>query len=101
MATGWAIVEAIGSCFKSLSDPRRTRNRKHRLVDIAVGAVCGMAKRWTAALRVSVGRPEHRGEQTRSASEVVKGSIRDSGSRIPPPSLRGRMRLSAPLCTSA
>ena len=42
MATRWVNVEAIGSYFESLSDPRHTRNRKHRLVDIVVIAVCGM-----------------------------------------------------------
>jgi predicted transposase YbfD/YdcC len=42
MATNWVNVEAIGSYFESLSDPRHTRNRKHRLVDIVVIAVCGM-----------------------------------------------------------
>lgn len=42
MATKWVNVAAIGSHFESLSDPRHTRNRKHRLVDIVVIAVCGM-----------------------------------------------------------
>jgi predicted transposase YbfD/YdcC len=42
MATHWVNVESIGSYFESMSDPRHTRNRKHRLVDIAVIAVCGM-----------------------------------------------------------
>lgn len=42
MATKWVNVEAIGSYFESLSDPRHTRNRKHRLIDIVVIAVCGM-----------------------------------------------------------
>jgi predicted transposase YbfD/YdcC len=42
MATNWVNVEAIGSYFESLSDPRHTRNRKHRLVDIVGIAVCGM-----------------------------------------------------------
>jgi len=35
-------VEAIGSYFQSLSDPRHTRNRKHLLVDVVVIAVCGI-----------------------------------------------------------
>jgi predicted transposase YbfD/YdcC len=35
-------VGSIGSYFESLSDPRHIRNRKHRLVDIAVIAVCGI-----------------------------------------------------------
>src|SRR3954469_16166791 len=35
-------VGSIGSYFESLSDPRHMRNRKHRLVDIAVIAVCGI-----------------------------------------------------------
>jgi predicted transposase YbfD/YdcC len=42
MATPWVNVEAIGSYFESLSDPRHTRNRKHQLIDIVVIAVCGM-----------------------------------------------------------
>jgi DDE_Tnp_1-associated len=42
MATKWVNVEAIGSYFESLTDPRHTRNRKHLLIDIAVIAVCGM-----------------------------------------------------------
>jgi predicted transposase YbfD/YdcC len=35
-------VGSIASYFESLSDPRHTRNRKHKLVDIAVIAVCGI-----------------------------------------------------------
>jgi len=42
MAAKWVNVEAIGSYFESLTDPRHTRNRKHLLVDIVVIAVCGM-----------------------------------------------------------
>ena len=42
MATQWVNIESIGSYFESLSDPRHLRNRKHRLVDIVVIAVCGM-----------------------------------------------------------
>jgi predicted transposase YbfD/YdcC len=42
MATKWVNVEAIGSYFESLSDPRHTRNRKHLLVDVVVIAVCAM-----------------------------------------------------------
>ena len=42
MATRWVNVEAIGSYFESLSDPRHTRNRKHLLVDVVAIAVCGM-----------------------------------------------------------
>src|SRR5512143_1505069 len=42
MAAEWVSVEAIGSYFESLSDPRHTRNREHLLVDIVVIAVCGM-----------------------------------------------------------
>jgi predicted transposase YbfD/YdcC len=42
MAARWVNVEAIGSYFESLSDPRHTRNRKHLLVDIVVIAVCAM-----------------------------------------------------------
>jgi hypothetical protein len=41
MAAKWVHVEAIGSYFESLSDPRHPRNRKHLLVDIVVIAVCG------------------------------------------------------------
>jgi predicted transposase YbfD/YdcC len=42
MAAPWVNVESIGSYFESLSDPRHQRNRKHRLVDVVVIAVCGM-----------------------------------------------------------
>src|SRR5918994_4898464 len=42
MAARWVNVEAIGSYFQSLSDPRHARNRKHLLVDAVVIAVCGM-----------------------------------------------------------
>jgi predicted transposase YbfD/YdcC len=42
MATHWVNVEAIGSYFQSLSDPRHTRNRKHLLIDVVVIAVCGL-----------------------------------------------------------
>lgn len=42
MAEKWVNVEAIGSYFQSLSDPRHTRNRKHLLIDVVVIAVCGM-----------------------------------------------------------
>jgi len=42
MAAKLVNVEAIGSYFESLSDPRHTRNRKHLLVDIVVIAVCAM-----------------------------------------------------------
>ena len=42
MAAKLVNVEAIGSYFESLSDPRHTRNRKHLMVDIVVIAVCGM-----------------------------------------------------------
>src|SRR3954467_6999027 len=42
MAARRVNVEAIGSFFESLSDPRHPRNRKHLLVDIVVIAVCGM-----------------------------------------------------------
>jgi predicted transposase YbfD/YdcC len=42
MATKWVNVEAIGSFFESLSDPRHARNRKHLLTDVVVIAVCGM-----------------------------------------------------------
>src|SRR3954467_14953119 len=42
MAARRVNVEAIGSYFESLSDPRHTRNRKHLLTDIVVIAVCGM-----------------------------------------------------------
>lgn len=42
MATRLANIESIGSYFESLADPRHTRNRKHRLVDIVVIAVCGL-----------------------------------------------------------
>jgi predicted transposase YbfD/YdcC len=42
MATRVVNVESIGSYFESLSDPRQARNRKHRLVDVVVIAVCGL-----------------------------------------------------------
>lgn len=42
MTTKWVNIEAIGSYFQSLSDPRHTRNRKHLLVDVVVIAVCAM-----------------------------------------------------------
>jgi predicted transposase YbfD/YdcC len=42
MAAKWVSVEAIGSYFQSLSDPRHTRNRKHLLIDIVVIAVCAL-----------------------------------------------------------
>ena len=42
MAANWVNVESIGSYFESLCDPRHARNRKHRLVDVVVIAVCGM-----------------------------------------------------------
>jgi predicted transposase YbfD/YdcC len=42
MTTRVANVESIGSYFESLSDPRHPRNRKHRLIDIVVIAVCGL-----------------------------------------------------------
>ena len=35
-------VEAVGSYFQSLADPRHTRNRKHLLGDIIVIAICGI-----------------------------------------------------------
>ena len=35
-------VGSIGSYFESLSDPRHTRNRKHKLVDVMVLAVCAI-----------------------------------------------------------
>src|SRR3954451_8267970 len=58
-------VEAIGSYFESLSDPRHTRNRKHLLVDIVVIAACGMVcgcdgptaiHRWAANRRSWLGQ---------------------------------------------
>src|SRR3954465_12214065 len=42
MTTRFANVESIAPYFESLSDPRHTRNRKHRLIDIVVIAVCGL-----------------------------------------------------------
>src|SRR5947209_10968873 len=61
MATKWVNVEAIGSYFESLSDPRHTRNRKHLLVDIVVIAVCGCdgptaIHRWAANRRGWLGQ---------------------------------------------
>ena len=37
-----ANAERIGSYFESLPDPRHARNRKHRLIDVVVIAVCGL-----------------------------------------------------------
>lgn len=42
MTAKWVNVEAIGSYFESLSDPRHARNRKHLLIDVVVIAVCAM-----------------------------------------------------------
>jgi len=42
MAAKLVNVESIGSYFESLSDPRHTRNRKHRLVDVIVISVCAI-----------------------------------------------------------
>ncbi len=42
LATQLANVASIRSYFESLVDPRHTRNRKHRLLDIVVIAVCGI-----------------------------------------------------------
>lgn len=58
MATKRVSVESIGSYFESLTDPRHTRNRKHRFLDIVVIAVCGVVcgcdgptaiRRWAVA----------------------------------------------------
>jgi predicted transposase YbfD/YdcC len=65
MAAKWVNVEAIGSYFESLTDPRHARNRKHLLVDIVVIAVCGMVcgcdgptaiHRWAANRRSWLGQ---------------------------------------------
>ena len=42
MATERVTVESIGPYFASLADPRHTRNRKHRFLDIVVIAACGL-----------------------------------------------------------
>lgn len=42
MATPWVNVEAIGSYFASLSDPRPTRNRKPLLGDSVGIAACSL-----------------------------------------------------------
>ncbi|AWM36715.1 hypothetical protein GobsT_54420 [Gemmata obscuriglobus] len=42
MAAKHVAVESIGSYFGCMTDPRYTRNRKHRFVDIVVIAVCGV-----------------------------------------------------------
>ena len=39
MAAKCVAVGSIGSYFESLPDPRDTRNRKHRFLDIVVIAV--------------------------------------------------------------
>ena len=36
------LVRSIAKHFESLPDPRHTRNRRHRLVDVIVIAVCGV-----------------------------------------------------------
>jgi predicted transposase YbfD/YdcC len=65
MATKWVDVEAIGPYFEPLSDPRHTRDRKHRPVDVVVIAVCGMVcgcdgptaiHRWASGRREWLGR---------------------------------------------
>jgi hypothetical protein len=45
MAAKHVAVEAIGSYFECMTDPRHTRNRKHQLLDIVVLAVCGGPQR--------------------------------------------------------
>jgi predicted transposase YbfD/YdcC len=35
-------LESIGSYFQSLDDPRHAKNRKHRLLDVTVIALCGV-----------------------------------------------------------
>ena len=42
MPTRVVNVGSIGAYFESLSDPRHARNRKHRLIDVVVIAVCGL-----------------------------------------------------------
>ena len=42
MARRCVDVGSLGSHFESLTDPRHTRNRKHRLVDIVVISICGI-----------------------------------------------------------
>jgi predicted transposase YbfD/YdcC len=42
MPTRVVNVESIGAYFESLPDPRHARNRKHRLIDVVVIAVCGL-----------------------------------------------------------
>jgi predicted transposase YbfD/YdcC len=58
MATKPVTVGSIGSYFESLTDPRHTRNRKHRFLDVVVIAVCGVVcgcdgptaiRRWAVA----------------------------------------------------
>lgn len=67
MTEKWVNVEAIGSYFQSLSDPRHTRNRKHQLVDVIVIAVCGIicgCDGPTAIHRWASNRHEWLGEQS-------------------------------------
>ena len=65
MAEKLVDVENIGSYFESLSDPRDTRNRKHKLIDIiviaVVGILCGAAGP-TAIHRMAVHRREWLGD---------------------------------------
>ena len=42
MADLYVDVGSIGAHFKSLTDPRHERNRKHLLVDIVVISICGI-----------------------------------------------------------
>jgi predicted transposase YbfD/YdcC len=61
MATKRLRVESIGSYFESLTDPRHTRNRRHRFLDIIVIAVCGVicgCEGPTAIRRWAVNRAE-------------------------------------------
>ncbi|MDZ7619949.1 MAG: transposase family protein, partial [Patescibacteria group bacterium] len=41
MADRTVCLDSVVKHFKSLSDPRDTRNRRHLLVDVIVIAVCG------------------------------------------------------------
>jgi hypothetical protein len=42
LATRTLDVNSLGRHFESMPDPRHTRNRRHRLVDVMVIAVCGV-----------------------------------------------------------
>lgn len=73
-------VESIASYFQSLSDPRHTRNRKHRLADIAVicvaAIVCGCDGP-TAIHRWAVNQPKLHAAITAYFDEQLERDFED------------------------